>query len=52
MNNMLKILALMGIGATAYILFEKMCPECACDMKESLENLTKDAGKKMKNMME
>ena len=48
----MKIVALMGMGAAAYMLFEKVCPDCACDMKESLDNLTKDASKKMKNMME
>lgn len=52
MSSMWKALALMAMGAGAYMLIEKMSPECICDMKESLDNLTKDAGKKVKNMMQ
>lgn len=49
---MWKVLAVMGIGAGALLVWKLMSPESMNEMKTSLENLTKDAGKKMKNMME
>ncbi len=52
MECMWKVLAVMGIGAGALLVWKLMSPESMNEMKTSLENLTKDAGKKMKNMME
>lgn len=48
---MWKILALMGIGAGAFMLYKKQNPECIQDMKTSLDKMTKSASNKMKNMM-
>lgn len=52
MENMWKVLALMGIGAGAFMLYKKQNPDCIHDMKKSLDNITKSASNKMKNMME
>ena len=52
MENMWKVLALMGIGAASFMLYKSKNPECVHDMKESLDKITKSASNKMKNMME
>ena len=52
MNNMLKVLAIMGIGLGSFMIYKMYSPECVQDMKESLDNLTKCASKKMENMMQ
>lgn len=52
MDCMWKVLAVMGIGVGVFMVCKLMNPECMCEMKTTLDNLTKDASKKMKNMME
>ena len=49
---MWKVLAVMGIGTGAFLLYKMQNPDCIQDMKESLDNLTKRASKKMENMMQ
>ena len=50
MNNMLKVLAIMGIGLGSFMIYKLYNPDCIQDMKESLDNITKSASKKMGNM--
>lgn len=52
MSFMWKILAVMGIGTGAFIAYKMINPECVQDMKTSLDNMTKKASNKVKNMME
>ncbi|MBR1386495.1 MAG: hypothetical protein IJ568_06665 [Bacilli bacterium] len=52
MNYMWKVLAVTGACVGAFMLYKKQNPECVEDMKESLNKMTKTAGKSMKNMME
>ena len=52
MNNMLKVLAVMGMGAGAFMIYKMYNPECVHEMKDTLDKLTKRASKKMENMMQ
>ena len=52
MNNMLKVLAVMGMGAGAFIIYKMCNSECVEDMKEAIGNVTNKASKSMKNMMQ
>ena len=51
MENMWKVLAVMGIGAGALMLYKIKNPDCIQDMKKSLDNITKSACSKMNDMM-
>ena len=48
---MWKVLAVCGMGLGAFLIYKKYNPECIHSMQETLDNLTKNASKKMKNMM-
>jgi len=52
MNNMLKVLAVMGMGAGAFMIYKMYNPECVHEMKDTLDKLTKNASKSVKNMMQ
>lgn len=52
LSFMWKLLAIMGLGTSAFLLYEKMNPECCKDMKESINKMTDKASNKVKNMME
>lgn len=52
MSFMWKVLAVMGLGTSAFLLYEKMNPECVHDMKDSLNKMTDKASNKVKNMIE
>lgn len=51
MENMWKVLAVMGLSAGALMLYKMKNPECIQDMKKSLDNITKCACNKMNDMM-
>ncbi len=52
LSFMWKVLAVMGLGTSAFLLYEKMNPECVHDMKDSLNKMTDKASNKVKNMIE
>ena len=52
MNNVLKVLAVMGMGAGAFMIYKMYNPECVHEMKDTLDNITNKASKSMKNMMQ
>lgn len=52
MSFMWKVLAVMGITGGVLLMCKMKNPECVQDMKETLDNMTKKASNKMKNMME
>ena len=52
MSTMWKLLAVMGLTGGALLLYKMNNPNCVQDMKNTLDNVTNNAGKKMKNMME
>ena len=49
---MWKVLAVMGLGGTAFLLYNQMNPECKKDMKDSIDKMTNKASNKVKNMMQ
>ena len=52
MSFMWKVLAVMGLGGVALLLYNEMSPECKCNMKDSIDKMTNKASNKVKNMME
>lgn len=52
MSTMWKVLAVMGLTGGALLLYKMKNPNCVQDMKETLDNVTKCASNKTKNMME
>lgn len=52
MSFMWKALAVMGITGGAVLIYKMKNPNCVKDMKDSLDNMTKKASNKVKNMME
>ena len=48
---MWKLLAVAGLTAGAVMLYKMKNPECVQDMKQTLDNMTKDTSNKVKNMM-
>ncbi len=51
MSTMWKLLAVAGLTAGAVMLYKMKNPECVQDMKQTIDNMTKDASNKVKNMM-
>ncbi len=51
MSFMWKVLAVVGLTGGALLICKMSKPECVQDMKESLDNMTKSASNKVKNMM-
>ncbi len=49
---MWKVLAVTSIGLGALVLYKMKNPNCIQDMKNTIDNVTDNASKKMKNMME
>ena len=52
MSFMWKVLAVMGLGGVALLLYNEMSPECKHNMKESLDKMANKTSNKVKNMME
>lgn len=46
-----KIMALMGTGAVAFMLYKKYNPECVHDIKNTVQKVTDKACKTMEDMM-
>ena len=51
MSLMWKVLAVMGIGTGAFIIYKMQNPECVKDMKDMFNDMTKCTCDKAKNMM-
>lgn len=52
MSFMWKVLAVMGLGTSAFLLCERMNKDCTKDMKDSISKMTDKASNKVKNMMQ
>ncbi|MBO5375251.1 MAG: hypothetical protein J6A52_00190 [Bacilli bacterium] len=51
MDKAWKIMALMGVGFGAFMMYKKYNPECVHDIKTTMDKLTKKAGQNIENMM-
>lgn len=51
MDKAWKIMAIVGAGCGAFMLYKKYNPECVHDIKTTMDKLTKKASKNIENMM-
>lgn len=51
MDKAWKMLAIIGAGYGAWMLYKKCNPECVHNIKTTMNKLTKDASEKIENMM-
>lgn len=51
MDKTWKIIAMMGLGYGAWMIYKKCNPECAHDIKTTMDKLTKKATNTVENMM-
>lgn len=44
-------LGMVLTGYGAWCMYKKLCPDCAADMKKSINHMTRDMEKSIENMM-
>lgn len=51
MDKAWKIMAIVGAGYGAWMLYKKYNPECVHDIKTTMDKITNKASKSIENMM-